>query len=289
MLALVSSRAQAVITITEIMYHPAGGGRDLEYIELHNETPDPMDLTGYFFRAGIDFTFTERTFLDPGAYIVVCANKEAIRAKYGIENVVGDWSPDTALDNGGEAVELANPGGLVESRVQYNDRGKWPSGADGTGHSLELEYVYTNTDDPDRWALSGVLGGSPGKPNDTAIGAMPVFVNEAFLIGAERWVEIYNGGTEAVNLTGYHLTDDRANLSRGTLPAVVLEPRAFITFTETALGLNLAPDGNGRTFIALVSPGGDRVIDARLFRPEPGVSEARIPDGNAQFSSFADP
>jgi hypothetical protein len=302
-LTAIAPRLHAVITITEIMYHPQeggpqeggpqGGGRDLEYVEIHNELGDPMDITGYSFSNGISFTFTERTFLDPGAYLVVCANKEMIKQKYGIENVAGDWDPSTSLDNAGEAIELSNPAGVVEARVRYNDRGKWPSGADGTGHSLELRYVYSEMDDPDSWALSGALGGSPGKPNDTTSGALPVVINEALLVvnSGERWVELYNTGGTDVDLSGYHLTTNRADLKKGTLPAgTVLSARKWASFNEAELGLDFKPDATGRTFIALASPEGNRVIDARIFEPRfEGRSEARIPDGDASFSEAALP
>jgi len=42
------------------------------------------------------------------------------------------------------------------------------------------------------------------------------------------WIEIYNPTTEAINLEGWHLTDDRGDLDKWTFPAgVVLEPDAY--------------------------------------------------------------
>lgn len=287
--------AHAVVTITEIMYHPQLAGNSLEYLELHNETPDPIDITGYYFSAGIRFTFTERTFLAPGAYLVVCANETLVQATYGIDNVVGNWDPSTALDNAGEMIELSNPAGVVEARVVYNDRGKWPAGADGTGHSLELEYVYSQMDDPDSWALSSTIGGSPGKPNDTTTGTLSVVINEGFLLGpaGENWVELYNTGGTEVNLGGLHLTTTREDLLQTTIPPnTLLSPRSWKVFRESALGLDLTPSSKGKTFLALTNQEGNRVLDAHIFKPRPELldaSEARVPDGAAQFSSAADP
>ncbi len=34
------------------------------------------------------------------------------------------------------------------------------------------------------------------------------------------WIEVFNAGDEALDLQGYHLTDDAANLTRWTFPGV---------------------------------------------------------------------
>ena len=291
LIALCAARAPAVIIITEILYHPPGGGSTLEFIEIHNETPDPMDITGYYFTAGIDFTFTERTFLDPGAYIVVCADVDQVKSVYGITNAVGNWNRDTALDNGGERISLANPAGVVEASVSYNDRGKWPSGADGTGHSLEIISPYMEMDDPDSWALSGELGGSPGKANTASADGPPIRVNEALTRAAARWVELYNASGAPVELSGYYISTNPSNLQQAAIPpGTSLAPGQWLTLGDAQLGLDFTPDLTGRTWIGLVAPAGNKVIDARTFAPtHDDRSEARIPDGGSVFSEAADP
>src|SRR5262245_43274170 len=84
--------------INEIMYHPreesAPGVEDkrLEWIELYNPDADPVDLSGYTFTRGISFTFPLGTFLEGRSFLVVCANENAVRAKYGITNTIGNWN-----------------------------------------------------------------------------------------------------------------------------------------------------------------------------------------------------
>ncbi len=166
------------LTITEVMYHPAEvESQRYEYIEIYNENPDPIDLSGFSVCDGVDFVIPQGTFLLGHSFLVICADEVAIREKYDIDNVVGDWiwqgEFGTSLSNGGERIEICNPGGRVVAEVRYNDRGKWAAAADGTGHSLELIAPYTEIDDPDSWDLSNDPGGSPGRPGvcwETSLG-----------------------------------------------------------------------------------------------------------------------
>lgn len=41
---------------------------------------------------------------------------------------------------------------------------------------------------------------------------------------SEDWIEIFNEGASAMNLTGWHLTDDAASLTKWTFPNVILDP-----------------------------------------------------------------
>lgn len=139
-LLLVTAPAGRVhgLVISEVMYHPPEvNEEELEFLELYNENPDPLDLSGYFICNGVFFVFPEGTWLEGRSALVVCADEASVQAKYGITNTVGDWvTGGRELSNGGERVELCNPGGRTVVELRYNDRGKWPSGADGGGHSL---------------------------------------------------------------------------------------------------------------------------------------------------------
>lgn len=297
-----------VVVITEVQYHPLGGGRDLEFIELHNATPAPIDISGWFFSNGVAFEFPSRTWIDGGDYLVVCANAERIREVYGIENAIGDWgancqsndSSGCSLDNGGETIELAERSGIVHARLEYNDRGDWPSAADGTGHSLEITDPHRPQNDSDSWLASGALGGSPGKPN-TALERLTedpdIRINEALLLtSGERWIELFNATADEVDVSGYRVTIDRGDLQGVSLPAETkIAARGWLRLGEAELGLDLTPpldgeSGEPRLFVALVRADGERVIDAYEFRPEVDeMSEARFPDGDEDFSDRAVP
>jgi hypothetical protein len=78
------------------------------------------------------------------------------------------------------------------------------------------------------------------------------------------WIEIYNSGPGAVNLGGWRLTDDAANLAKWTFPATNLPAGGYLVVF--ASGKNRATGGwplhtnfqldNDGEYLALVQPGG---------------------------------
>lgn len=287
------------VSITEIMYNPgpAGAeGRAQEFVEIFNATPEPIDLSGWYFSSGIDYVFRQGFWLPQNSYVVICADPAWVRSTHSLSSAVaiGPWSAETSLANSGELIALCEPSGAEIIRVDYNDRGKWPGAADGTGHSLEIESPYAEVDDPDSWNHSRNLGGSPGRANPTPL-VSPVVINEGHLwTGGERWVEFYNTSESAVSLSDFYVTTDAQNLTMVQLGGAITIPgRGWLAFSDVELGLDFTPVDplpGGRTFIALVSSSGDRVIDARTFEPsEDGYSEARFPDGDEDWQPAATP
>ncbi|MCZ6794912.1 MAG: lamin tail domain-containing protein [Planctomycetota bacterium] len=169
------------LVINEIMYHSEElDDRPFEWIELYNERKDPLDLTDYSICNGVaGFTFPRGTFLDGFSYLVVVQNRASFATKYDTANidVIGGWPG--GLNNGGERLEICNPAGIVVLSIRYNDRGKWPAAADGTGHSLSLIDPYADISDPDGWVHSVDLGGTPGAWNGhgVEVGGGPTSLN----------------------------------------------------------------------------------------------------------------
>src|SRR5690606_9162524 len=84
-----------------------------------------------------------------------------------------------ALNNAGERVALAGPGGSVFFEVTYSDDPPWPSSADGGGFSLVPLNPDFNPDPNDaaNWRPSAAMGGSPGE-DDSPLNILPVYINE---------------------------------------------------------------------------------------------------------------
>lgn len=95
---------------------------------------------------------------------------------------------------------------------------------------------------------------------------------------ASDWIEIYNAGSNAVNLAGWKLTDDAANLAKWTFPATNLAAGNYLLVF--ASGKNRAVAGqqlhtsfaldNAGEYLALVKPDGVTVAHhyAPIFPPQ---------------------
>lgn len=130
---------------------------------------------------------------------------------------------------------------------------------------------------------AGVAWGEPLEPRHLLAGA-PIISefmasNSSSLAdstGANRdWIEIFNAGDAAIDLAGWHLTDDAGNLTKWTFPTANLPAGGFLIVfasgcdapgvdcpppsTELHTNFELTRDGE---YIALVQPDGTTVVSS---------------------------
>lgn len=113
----------------------------------------------------------------------------------------------------------------------------------------------------------------------------------------EDWIELFNAGTEAVNLSGFGLTDDPSRPYRWIFPPVSIAPGGFLlvwasgkdrrlAFGELHTNFSIAAAGEP---LQLTAPDGS-VAD---FIPETAVpadfSYGRFPDGASSFFFYDEP
>ncbi|HXG49635.1 MAG TPA: lamin tail domain-containing protein [Methylomirabilota bacterium] len=227
------------LVVTEIMYNPPAfgtfTGNDLEFIELKNTGSTPLTLGTLTFTAGINFTFTNGTRLQPGEFFVLARNRAAFAAKYSEVPVNGVYSGQ--LDNAGETLRLSTAFGNTVLSVAYNDRTPWPLAADGHGFSAvpRVSGANPNSDNGAHWRASANSGGSPGA-DDPEPAILPVLVNEALThteLPAVDWIELFNPNTSEVNIGGWLLSDDPAAPKKFRIPdGTVISPGGYRVFTE---------------------------------------------------------
>ncbi len=156
------------IVINEIMYNPPqelGDDDYWEYLEIYNNDNESVDLSGWAFTDGFDFTFPDQITLAAGEYLVIARVPDSVSMFYGITNVTGPFA-DGALNNSGEMVTLSDNFGSMVDQVEYSDGGDWPSEPDGDGPSLSLINPDLDNSLPESWEPSPIMFGTPGLPNN---------------------------------------------------------------------------------------------------------------------------
>jgi uncharacterized repeat protein (TIGR02543 family) len=168
------------VVISEIMYNPPGGGDADEYFELVNVSASPVTLYDevkqkpWRVTDGVDYDFpaSPPVTLAPGQRMLLARNLTAL----GNSNITippevqrAQWVAGT-LDNGGEILQIAKPGGVDAfnvtqyirvDRVNYDDAAPWVTTPDGTGPALAKidENAYGN--DAANWRASYASAGLP--------------------------------------------------------------------------------------------------------------------------------
>jgi|GEM_PF-383103 len=174
------------IILTEIMYNPGSnpGDQDCEYLELMNISDTAVRMASlvstyispetsfeewvpWAMTDGVDYTFPSDLVIQPGQRFLLVNKIDAFNARYpGVPSgtVILQWQSGR-LANEGEAVQLSMPGDkefgkdryyIRVDRVSYNNKGHWPTEADGTGKSLThirpTQAGGNYTDDSTVWA-----------------------------------------------------------------------------------------------------------------------------------------
>ena len=156
--------AHGNVVINEVLYHPASGNQDEEYIEVLNTGPGTVELSGWSLKGGIDFSFPAGTTMDAGTYLVIAKSLGPFSDVYPLppSSVIGDFS--RKLGNGGDTVLLLDADFQIIDSVIYDDRSPWPEAADGGGSSLELRHPALDNTLAQSWGASAP-GGTPGFEN----------------------------------------------------------------------------------------------------------------------------
>src|SRR5205085_8764928 len=114
----------------------------------------------------------------------------------------------------------------------------------------------------------------------------------------DDWFELYNPGTNTVDLGGYYLSDTLTNKTQYAIPAnVTIPPFGYLlVFADNNDGMDASGNlhvkfalSKSGEALGLFAPDGT-LIDGVIFGPQTAdVSQGRFPDGNTSVYAMTNP
>ncbi len=162
-----TSESPPEIVINEVHYDPLDSTRFEEFIELHNPGAAAVNLTGWRFTSGVDYTFGNVN-IPAGGYFCVVQNpaRFAITWPAAASLSAGPWTGK--LSNAGETIELRRADGTLVTAVDYGEGFPWPTASRGAGPSMELLHPALDL------GLGASWRRSPSTPTPSAVNGAKV-------------------------------------------------------------------------------------------------------------------
>ncbi len=296
--------AFANLWINEVLPNNVGGpvdgaGEHDPYIELYNGGPNTVILSSYSISDSYTNLarghFPVGTSVAAGKFVVLWADGQAA------QSTATEFHTDFRINptNGIVALSRVQLGGsAVLDHVDYR--------LAPAGRSIGL------VPDGEPRGRRSLFHPTVGTPNDPAFPRIQVTINE-FLAGntstlvnpvtgkADDWFEFFNAGTDAVDFTGYTLTNDPLDPAKFTIPSgFVAAPSGYLLAwadkTASAnktnppdlhVSFKLAKTGG---FLALFGPDGALVDSINYGSQSTDISQGRFPDGgDLPLATFTSP
>ena len=172
------------IVINEINYNSASDFDPEDWVELFNNSPDDVDISGWVFKDEKEthsYKIPENTILKSGKYLVLAKDTSLFRQSFpDVKNYTGPFV--FGLSGSGEKIRLLDDAMNIIDSLTYDDKAPWPEEADGEGKTLELFNPNRDNSLPENWHASTTDHGTPGKQNSvfTSVKEMPYNIPENF-------------------------------------------------------------------------------------------------------------
>jgi hypothetical protein len=302
------------LRVSEVNYNPRDGvaawgelplpGANFEFLEVTNISAQPIELAGVRLMEttvggdtlGISFHFASQV-LPAGQSLVVVKQRAAFESRYGNQIAVAigddgqgglDGEFGGQLSNQGETLTLVGSSGQLIQQLAYDDQGPWPGLADGSGSSLEWIGSAGDPNVPSAWSASNRFGGSPGA---TYASSEPmVVINELranSLSPAVDAIELFNRSAQAIDVSGWFLSDSIDNPWKYSLPAgSVIAAGGWLVLDQNQFQFNLRSDEADNLLLIAVDPSGRPVQFADYVEFGPTLSNqslGRFPDGEGSL------
>ncbi len=290
-LSLEAEESDSPLILTEASsanrtYAPDADGACHDYVEIHNPSAQAIDLTGYCLTDDEadpgKWAFPQGATIPAGGYLLVYASGGAAGA-------AGELHASFKLDSAGETLLLTDPEGRAVSRLPLP--------------ALQSDQAYSLGEDG---AYTAALAPTPGLPNDSIeprlqvarANAGGVYISEVMASPDDQphdWLELYNASAQAVDISGWGLSDDAASPRKYRFPqGTVIAPGDHLTLYLSGVAgatgggvlsasFRLSADGG---YALTLSDASGALLD-RVFVPEQytGISYARMEDGGFLYTT----
>ncbi len=156
---LFSFIANAQLIINEIHHNPDVKTEQVEFIELYNKTTNIINIGGWYFSDGVQYTFPSGTTIAPRGYVVIAQNPTALKTKYGYSGAYGPYAG--GLSKYGEKLTLRDSSGEIINEVEYKCGFPWPIVGDPPGYSIELIHPDLDNNLGSSWRISVSSSNAP--------------------------------------------------------------------------------------------------------------------------------
>lgn len=276
-------------------------GQREPWVELYNAGMNALNLGGYFLSDNYtnlaQWSFPSNVSVPAGGFLVVWCDNQTNQTAAGVPHA------NFRLVSGNGRVALSRFVSGTNQIVDYL-----------TYTSLPSNWSYGDLPDGQPFYRGNMFFVTPGGTNNGASPPITVFINEWLADntqtfadpadgGFEDWFELYNPGTNAVDVGGFYLTDNLTNKTKFLIPNnghYLVPPGGFLlvwaddeeetqnltNFTDLHAGFAL---GKGGEALGLFAADGTQ-IDAITFGAQTSdVSEGRFPDGASAIFAMPTP
>ncbi len=244
------------LEITEAMadnctFFPDETGAFPDYVEIHNRSGAPVNLAGWALSDKSDkltrWRFPDVTLPANGYLAVHCSGEDR-------REDAAHLHASFKLSNKGDCVYLTSPAGVVTSYV------KTPAMEPDQCYSL-LETGWSRQFSPSPNYPNTPAGADAAAQDILARNETGVRITEVLASSSRSndWIELYNGTSQALDLSGWGLSDNAGRPRKWQFPAgTTIGPGAYLGVF--ANGLNNSDGGRLQTNYCLSADGGYSVV-----------------------------
>ncbi|MCP5045951.1 MAG: MBL fold metallo-hydrolase [bacterium] len=233
------------VVFSEVFYDTPGSDPVEEWIELYNNSPVMVDVSGWKITdnngSGSSFVIPAGSTIESGTFFTIANDSTGFDDLYGYDaDVYGDLP---ALNNSGEAIILYNKTGTEMDAVamEGGSTGGTPTGwgsttapSASTGDTIVRS---DETDDNDTYSdwTTDTNNGYPqtqfmNDPDSMLVVFSEVYYDTTGTDSDEEWIELYNNSPMEVDISSWKITDNNGSGSTYTIPAST-EIAAYSYFT----------------------------------------------------------